>query len=70
MVRAELAEAPVPPQPEPGVTSADAEAAIGAAIADMPQPESGLSKSEVEEVAGAAVAAIPQPRARSYLRRG
>ena len=46
---------------EPGLTSADVEKAIHAAMADMPQPEAGLSKSEVEEIVKAAVAAIPQP---------
>ena len=53
IVRAELAE--------PGLTSADVEKAIHAAMADMPQPEAGLSKSEVEEIVKAAVAAMPQP---------
>ncbi len=61
IVRAELAETPTPVQPEPGLTSADVEEAIRAAMADMPQPESGLSKSEVEEIVKAAIAAIPQP---------
>ena len=53
IVRAELAE--------PGLTSADVEKAIHAAMADMPQPEAGLSKSEVEEIVKGAVAAMPQP---------
>ena len=50
------------PQPEPGLTAADAEEAIRAALADMPQPESGLSKGEVEEIVKAALADIPQPQ--------
>ena len=61
IVRAELAESPKPFTAEPGLTSADVEKAIHAAMADMPQPEAGLSKSEVEEIVKAAVAAIPQP---------
>ena len=61
IVRAELAESPEPFTAEPGLTSADVEKAIHAAMADMPQPEAGLSKSEVEEIVKAAVAAIPQP---------
>ena len=62
IVRAELAEAPVPPQPEPGLTAADVEEAIRAALADMPQPESGQSKGEVEEIVKAVLADIPQPQ--------
>ena len=61
IVRAGLAESPAPSTAEPGLTSADVEKAIHAAMADMPQPEAGLSKSEVEEIVKAAVAAIPQP---------
>ena len=62
IVRAELAEAPVPPQPEPRLTAADVEEAIRAALADIPQPESGLSKGEVEEIVKAVLADIPQPQ--------
>ena len=61
IVRAEMAEAPAPPQPEPGLTRQDVERAIRAALAEMPQPESGLSKSEVEEIAKATLAGVPQP---------
>ena len=61
IVRAELAESPEPFTAEPGLTSADVEKAIHAAMADMPQPEAGLSKSEVEEIVKAAVVAIPRP---------
>ena len=61
IARAGLAESPAPSTAEPGLTSADVEKAIHAAMADMPQPEEGLSKSEVEEIVKAAVAAIPQP---------
>ena len=60
IVRAEMAEAPTPTQPEPGLTAADVEEAIRAALADMPEPDSGLSKSEVEEIVNAAVAAIAE----------
>ena len=61
IVRGGLTESPAPSTAEPGLTSADVEKAIHAAMADMPQPEAGLSKSEVEEIVKAAVAAIPQP---------
>ena len=60
IVRAEMAEAPTPPQPEPGLTAADVEEAIRKALADMPEPDSGLSKSEVEEIVKAALADLPQ----------
>ena len=46
--------------PEPGITAADVEEAIRAAIADMPQPESGLTSADVEEAIRAAMAEIPQ----------
>ncbi len=57
-VREELADAPAPAQPEPGLTSADVEKAICAAMADMPLPESGLSQEEVERIVEAAIAPI------------
>ena len=60
IVRAEMAEAPAPPQLEPGLTTADVQEGIRKAMADMPQPESGLSESEVEEIAKAVLAGIPQ----------
>ncbi len=59
IVREELADAPAPAQPEPGLTSADVEEAIRAALAEMPQPESGLSQEEVERIVEAAIASIP-----------
>ena len=59
VVREELANAPATAQPEPGLTSADVEEAIGAAMADMPQPESGLSQEDVERIVEAAIASIP-----------
>ena len=62
IVRAGLAESPAPSTAEPGLTSADVEKAIHAAVADMPQPEAGLSKSEVERIVEAAIASIPDPK--------
>ena len=47
IVRAEMAEAPTPTQPEPGLTAEDVEEAIRQALADMPEPDSGLSKREI-----------------------
>ena len=57
-----MAEAPTPPDPEPGLTAEDVEEAIRKAMADMPEPDSGLSKSDVEEIAKAALADISQPQ--------
>ena len=62
IVREEMAGAPAPPEAAPGLTSADVEEAIRAALADMPQPESGLSEEEVERIVEAAIASIPEPR--------
>ena len=59
VVREELANAPAPAQPEPGLTSADVEDAIGAALAAMPQPEPGLTSAEAEKIARGVVASIP-----------
>ena len=51
----------LPPRPnrKPGLTSADVQDAIRAAMADMPQPESGLSQEEVERIVESALASIP-----------
>ena len=62
IVRAEKAEAPLTPQPEPVLTAADVEEAIRKAMSDMPEPDSGLSRREVEEIVGAAIAAIAEPQ--------
>ena len=62
IVRSEMAEATVPPQPSPGLTASDVEEAILAALATIPKPGSGLSRSEVEEIVAAAVADLPQPQ--------
>ncbi len=59
IVRAEMADAPAPPQPEPGLTAADVEEAIRKAMADMPPPEPGLTRKDVEEIVEAAIAGIP-----------
>ena len=58
-MREELANAPATAQPEPGLTSADVERAIRAAMTDMPQPESGVSQQDVERIVEAAIASVP-----------
>ena len=63
IVRAEIADAPAPPQPEPGLTSADVEEAIRKAMADLPQPAPGLTRNEVEEIVQAAIASVPSKSA-------
>ena len=60
IVREELAEAPTPTQPEPGLTAEDVEEAIRKALAEMPEPEPRLSQGEVEEIVKAALADIPK----------
>ena len=62
IVRAEMADAPAPAQPEPGLTSADVEEAIRAAMEAMPQPDAGLSRQEVEGMVRTAIASIPEPQ--------
>ncbi len=59
IVRTEMAEAPTPTQPGPGLTSADVEEAIRKAMADLPQPEPALTRNEVEEIVQAAIASVP-----------
>ena len=63
IVREEMADAPAPPEPSPGLTVDDVEEAIRRAVADPRQPGVGLSKSEVERIVEAAVAAIPEQQA-------
>ena len=60
IVREELADAPAPPQLEPGLTDDDLEEAIRTALAAMPQPEPGLTSDDVEEAIRTAIAEIPQ----------
>ena len=62
IVRTEMADTPMPPQPEPGLTAADVEETIRKAMADLPEPDSVLSKREIEEIVNAAVAAIAEPQ--------
>ena len=50
-------------EPGAGVTSADVEEAIRAALAEMPQPAAGLTSADVEEAIRAALAEMPQPAA-------
>ena len=57
-----LADAPVPAQPEPGLTSADVEEAIRATLAEMPQPESGMLPAEVGQMVKTATASTPTPQ--------
>ena len=63
IVREEMADAPAPPEPSPGLTVDDVEEAIRRAVADPRQPGVGLSKSEVERIVEASVAAIPEQQA-------
>ena len=59
IVREEMANAPAPPEPAPGLTAAEVEEAIRAALADMPQPDAGLSHAEVEEIVRSTMADVP-----------
>ena len=63
IVRSEVAaSAPAPVQPaQPGLTSAEVEAAIQTAMTAMPQPEPGLTSAKVEELIQAAIADQPKP---------
>ena len=60
IVRAEMAEAPASPQPEPALTAADVEEAIRTALADLSQPDAGLTRDDVEEIVKAAIESIPE----------
>ena len=62
IVRSELADAPAPSQPEPGLTSADVDQAIRRAMSDMPQSEPGPTRDEVEGIVRAAIETIPEPQ--------
>ena len=57
IVRSEMAEAPTPPLPEPGVTAGELDEIIRAALADA---ESGLSGPEVEAIVQNALEGIPE----------
>ena len=46
-------------QPEPGLTVAEVEAMIEAALAAVPEPEPGITAAEAERIARGAVASIP-----------
>ena len=59
IVREEVADMPASPTPEPGLTAADVEEAIRAALGELPQPEPGLTTAEVEQIARGVVASIP-----------
>ena len=56
IVRAELANAPMQPEPTPGLIAAQVEEAIQAA---MDNAEPGLTRRDVQEIVQAAIAAIP-----------
>ena len=60
IVRAEMAEAPAPQPPEPGLTATDVEKAIREAISEVLPQESGLTQSQVEEIVQTAIDANPQ----------
>ena len=59
IVREEVADMPASPTPEPGLTAADVEEAIRAALGELPQPEPGLTTAEAERIARGVVASIP-----------
>ena len=58
-MREELADAPTPAQPEPGLTSADVEEAIRAAMAEMSRSAAVLSQEDIDRMIKAAIASIP-----------
>ena len=59
IVRAEMAKAPAPPQPQPGLTSEEVEEIVRAVVAALPQPQPGLTSAEAEKIARGVVASIP-----------
>lgn len=61
IVRAEMAEAPDPPQPEPGLSRAEVERIVHAAIDAIPEGQAGLTSADVEEAVRGALEDIPQP---------
>ena len=61
IVRTEMDRAPSPPEPEPGLTAADVETAIQAALADTPATESRLTTEDVEGIIQARMNEMPQP---------
>ena len=62
IVREELANTPVPAEPEPELAATDVEEAIRAAMAEMPLSQTGLSTEEVERIVETEIAAIPTPQ--------
>ena len=61
IVRTEMDRAPSPPEPDPGLTAADVETAIQAALADTPATESRLTTEDVEGIIQARMNEMPQP---------
>ena len=61
IVREETAEFPTPEAGEPGLTTANVEAAIKEGVADLLRSEPRLSENEVEEIVRAEMAEAPTP---------
>ena len=61
IARAELAKAPTPVPVDPGLTAAEAERIVQAAIGSISEPEPGLTLEEVREAIRAAMSGIPEP---------
>ena len=59
IVRAELPDAPAPP--EPGLSRGEVERIVQDAITAAPEPEPGLTRAEAEQVIQGAIAGIPRP---------
>ena len=58
IVREELADTPVPAEPEPELTAGEVEEMVGAALADILQSQPGLTSAETEQIARGVVASI------------
>ena len=58
IAREELAKAPQ--APEPGLTSAQVEQLVQAAIANMPEPETGLTDADIEMAVQRAIDSMPE----------
>ncbi|MDE2687781.1 MAG: hypothetical protein OXI16_09850 [Chloroflexota bacterium] len=61
IARAELAAAPAPVPAGPGLTAAEVERTVQAAMESIPEPGPGLAMEEVEEVIRTAMSDIPEP---------
>ena len=59
--RAEMAAAPAPPQPGPGLTSADVEEVVRRETEAMLRSEARLTQGDVERIVKTEVGAVPEP---------